>query len=110
MPIKIIKNMDEFSDAFDTIGDRMLIINFCAEWCAKCKATDPQLQKLATAYEREVLFIKVDVDKFEDLSERYDVKKVPTFVYIRDRKTIDVTTGSTVKKTEDCILKHISVE
>ena len=36
-----------------------------------CKAIAPEVDKLNTAYNDNVLFIKVDVDDYEDLSEEW---------------------------------------
>ena len=58
------------------------------------------MDKLNTAYNDNVLFIKVDVDDYEDLSEECGVSAMPTFVLYKGGKEIDRLQGADKKNLE----------
>ncbi len=73
-------------------NDRPVIIDFYADWCIPCKEldkltfTDEDIIALSGEFE----LIKVDLTggaegKIKDLKDQYNVKGVPTIVFINDR-------------------------
>ena len=79
---------------------KVLCLYFTATWCGPCKAISPEVDKLNTAYNDNVLFIKVDVDNFEDLTEECGVSAMPTFVLYKEGKEIDRLQGADKKNLE----------
>jgi thioredoxin 1 len=71
-------------DNFDELikgGD--VIVDFFATWCGPCKMLAPELEDLA--YEHpEIKVIKVDVDEFNELAGRFNVRAVPTLVVFKN--------------------------
>ena len=59
--------------------NKKVIIDFYADWCGPCKRIAPEFEKLAEKY-TDVVFLKVNVDNSEKLSEFYSVSALPTFV------------------------------
>jgi thiol-disulfide isomerase/thioredoxin/NAD-dependent dihydropyrimidine dehydrogenase PreA subunit len=55
-----------------------LIVDFTAEWCGPCQKIKPFFAELAAAHP-EALFVKVDVDELEQVSEEASVRAMPTF-------------------------------
>ena len=62
-------------------GDPVLL-DFQATWCGPCRQMAPVVDKLI---ERGYPVKKVDVDRSPDLSERYKVRAVPTFIVVDAR-------------------------
>ena len=79
---------------------KILCFYFTATWCGPCKAISPEVDKLNTAYNDNVLFIKVDVDDYEDLTEECGVSAMPTFVLYKEGKEIDRLQGADKKNLE----------
>ena len=69
-----------------------VVIDFSATWCPPCQRLVPVLEELAKQ-NTNVLFVKIDVDKFGPISDRYGVRGIPTMVFFKDGKQIDTTTG-----------------
>lgn len=67
-------NLDEL------IQNGIYLVDFYAEWCGPCKMLQPILQSL----QNRINIIKVDVDKFEDLSLKYRIMSVPTLIFFKD--------------------------
>nr|QDY51808.1 thioredoxin [Mimiviridae sp. ChoanoV1] len=79
---------------------KVLCLYFTATWCGPCKAIAPEVDKLNTSYNDNVLFVKVDVDNFEDLTEECGVSAMPTFVLYKEGKEIDRLQGADKKNLE----------
>ncbi|KAK6037180.1 thioredoxin [Cooperia oncophora] len=41
-----------------------------------------------------VVFVKIDVDETEDVVSRFDIKVMPTFIFMRNGAQIDIVEGS----------------
>lgn len=62
------KIMDyETSSEWNYKGDRPAIIDFYATWCGPCKATAPNVEKIAEEYDGKIDVYKVDVDQQQEL-------------------------------------------
>ncbi len=62
---------------FDTVKGQVILVNFWATWCPPCVAEMPELQKLYTDYNQDVVFVFVaqdEVTKIEDFlnNNEYD--------------------------------------
>ncbi len=64
------------------LGDKPAIIDFFATWCGPCKALSPILEEVAEKYEGKVDVYKVDVDEQEELAELFNIRSVPTLLFI----------------------------
>lgn len=38
----------------------------------------------------DVMFLKVNTDKFEDINQKYKINCMPTFIFIRKKKIVSV--------------------
>ncbi|KAK6733418.1 hypothetical protein RB195_017262 [Necator americanus] len=93
---------DEFDAILKENPDSLVIIDFYATWCGPCKIMGPKFAKLSNEY-TSVVFVKVDVDESEDIVSRFDIKVMPTFVFMRKGAQIDLVEGS----VEDDLRKKI---
>lgn len=57
-----------------------VLVDFYASWCGPCKMIAPFLEKSAKELSGVVKFLKVDVDKNEDVARRNGIKAMPTLV------------------------------
>ncbi len=72
-----ISNTDEFYRAIGQ-NDTPLLVEFYSPTCGPCKQLSPKLDQAADNYQGKIRFIKVDVTKFSDLANSYNVYGVPT--------------------------------
>lgn len=71
------------------------VIDFYATWCVPCKQISPIFDELALEYKDQLNFLRVDVDQQPEIAQEYDVKSMPTFVFLdADGKEIDRIVGS----------------
>lgn len=76
-----ITNYDEFKTQLtENIN---VVVDFYAEWCAPCRALSPVIQSVSEHFANDdVVFIKVDIDKFEKLSTEYRIRSIPTLLFL----------------------------
>ena len=63
------------------------LIKFEAPWCNQCKALKPTLEKVMKGFSDVTLEI-VDCDEHEDIAQKYNIRNLPTLVYLKDDKEI----------------------
>ena len=64
--------------------NKVVLVDFFAEWCGPCKAMAPVLKEVKEELTDQVAIIKIDVDKNQPLSSTYNVRGVPTLILFVD--------------------------
>ena len=68
------------------------VLYFSAKWCTACQATTPVVESLKSSNKAQVMIVDVDYDV--SLTERYNVKSVPTTVILEDGNEVKRHVGS----------------
>lgn len=69
-------------------GEKLTLVDFYADWCGPCKTLAPILKDTKSALGDKVKIVKIDVDKNQELSSKYQVKGVPTLILFKDGKQL----------------------
>jgi len=69
-------------------GDKLVLVDFFAEWCGPCKMMKPVLHDLKAMTGEKAVILKVDVDKSPDMAARYKIQSVPTLMIFKGGKTV----------------------
>lgn len=68
--------------------EKPILVDFYATWCGPCKMMTPILQEVKDNMGDSVKIIKVDVDKYPDISNEYQVRGVPTLILFKEGKLL----------------------
>jgi len=71
-----------------------IILDFYSDGCGPCRQIAPVYKKLAKEYAGRAVFAKVDVNKQHQISSKYGVRSMPTFVFIVDGKKVNEFSGA----------------
>jgi thioredoxin 1 len=74
-------------------GEKPVVVDFWANWCAPCHVMTPILRDLAERFGDRIVFAKVDVQNSRDLAQQFNVKSIPTLVLFRKGKEWDRLSG-----------------
>ena len=74
------------------------ILDFTGKWCSTCIVLDRIMEsEIIPKYKNKVKFIKVDIEKDENLTKQYEILSVPTLILFKDSKEIWRKSGSITK-------------
>ena len=66
----------------------IVIVDFWAPWCEPCKMIRAEIQRAAEAFKDQVEVVRVDVDAFHSLAEKYDIMAIPALLFFKDGKPV----------------------
>ena len=82
---EFLKNVWDFEKSpneFVFKGKTAAIVDFYADWCGPCRKVGPIMEKLAQEYDGRLTVYKVNVDKERDLAAIFQVRSIPTVLFI----------------------------
>jgi thioredoxin 1 len=80
------------------------VFYFTALWCSPCKKVKPIVEEL-NRDQTEVKFQIIDVDVEMEITKKFEIKSVPTFILIKDGIEINRITGA---QTRDSLIGFIN--
>ena len=79
---KKIIDFDKHKDDWKFEGELPAIVKYTADWCQPCKSLTPILENISKEYNGKINIYEVDVDSEPELSFLFDIKSVPTMLFI----------------------------
>lgn len=87
-------------------SDKMVLIDFYADWCGPCKSLAPTLEKFAEENKDTVKVVKINVDESPNLAGAFQVRSIPTLVTIKGNQPLFYTTGALPKSALEEFVGH----
>lgn len=93
MPAQIVLDRNCLIEKLQEAGEKLVLIDFYADWCEPCKLISPKLEEYATEYP-DIVVLKVDIDENMDIANEYNVILMPTIIFIKNKEMVSVFRGS----------------
>ena len=102
------------TDVVEPSRDKLVIVDFWAEWCGPCKALSPVLEKVCAEYAAKgVKLVKINVDDEQFIAAQFQVKSIPTvYAMFQGQPVADLTPArseSQLRQALDQILEQLPV-
>lgn len=84
-------------DVFNSLiadNNQPTIIKFAAHWCSACQSITAPFKEIAESNEfKDVDFYVIDIDKMPNLTKKYSIIGIPTFIFMENKKEIKRESG-----------------
>jgi thioredoxin len=90
-------------------GDKPAIIDFYADWCGPCKMVAPILEELSNEYPN-LLIYKVNTEVEQELSAVFQIRSIPSMLFIPLDKQPMMQAGALPKSTLKEIIEKEVIE
>jgi thioredoxin len=98
----------------DIPAEGVAVVDFWADWCGPCRAFAPVFEASASQ-KPTVTHLKVNVDESPNLSGQYEIRSIPTTMFLRDGIVVGRIAGALtasrladlIKQTEDLDMNKI---
>lgn len=73
--------MEKFDEIINS--ETPVLVDFFATWCGPCQMMHPILEELHGMMDGKARIIKIDIDKNQELAQKYQVRSVPTLMVFK---------------------------
>ena len=74
-------------------SDKLVLVDFYAEWCQPCKDMAPILEKIAADYRGRAVIGKLDAEKNVLTATRFQIEAYPTLILFKQGEPIERLLG-----------------
>ncbi len=88
-------------------NEKVVLVDFYADWCGPCKMVAPILEKMASENENFDI-AKINVDENQSLAMQYRIMSIPNMLVFKNGEVVDEIIGFSPETTIlDLINKHL---
>ena len=95
---KIVHTNDEDFEADVLKSEKVVLIDFWAEWCGPCKMIAPLLDEAADQYADKLKIAKLNIDENPNTPAKYQIRSIPTLMLFKDGAVLAQKLGAMPKK------------
>lgn len=86
------KQFDSF-EALIAESDLPVLVDFYADWCGPCRMMNPILEQVNAQMGKKLRVVKIDTEKYTQLTSRYKIQALPTLVLFKQGEPVDRIEG-----------------
>ena len=101
-------NVTDASFSEDVLeSDKLVLVDFWAEWCGPCKQIAPALEDISEEMGDRIKIAKVNIDESPDTPGKFHVRGIPTFLIFKEGQVLATKVGAmTRSKMTEWIEEH----
>jgi thioredoxin 1 len=106
--ISTIQNKEQLDQIIATSGDRLVVLEFYADWCAPCRALAPILDEIAKKNSDVLDLYKINTDKSSGLARAFRVTGIPHVVFIKNKESVMSLSGLYPKQMYTKVVRRLT--
>lgn len=87
-------------------NNEIVIFDFWAEWCGPCKQFSPIFEAVSEKHP-DIVFAKVNVEEQQELAGMFQVRSIPTLVFMREKIVVFSNPGLLPEANFEEGIKHL---
>ena len=95
MPTKAITDKSFETDVIK--ADKVVVVDFWAEWCGPCKQIGPVLEEISEEMKDQVIIAKHDIDNEPNTPTKYGIRGIPTMLLFKGGELKATKVGASTK-------------
>ena len=92
-----IKISDESFEKDVLKNNKLVAVDFFADWCQPCKQIAPILEEISDEMKDQVIIAKHNIDENPNQPTKYGVRGIPTMLLFKDGELKATKVGATTK-------------
>nr|XP_002127851.1 glutaredoxin-3 [Ciona intestinalis] len=101
-----IKNEAVFSTRLEEAKKSLVVVHFWAPWAEQCKQMNDVMEELAKK-NTNVVFLTIEAEELPEVSVKYEIEAVPTFIFIKNKQKIGKLNGAHAPELTKLVAQHI---
>ena len=86
-------------------SDKLVLVDFWAEWCGPCRALGPKLEEIAQEMSSQVTVLKMNVDENPQTPGQFGIRGIPAMLLFKGGKQVGELVGNHPKENITEFLK-----
>jgi len=94
--------------SFDTEvlkSDKLVLVDYWAEWCGPCKMIAPVLEAIATEHGDKIDVVKLNVDENPGVTQKYRILNIPTLGVFHNGEVVKELVGA---RSKSALLRELA--
>ncbi|XP_041065777.1 glutaredoxin 3 isoform X1 [Carcharodon carcharias] len=87
------ESASQFQEVLDRAKRSLVVVHFWATWAPQCLQMNDVMTELSKEYPH-VTFVKLEAESVPEVSEKYEISSVPTFLFFKNCQKIDRVDGA----------------
>ncbi|KAM4032258.1 glutaredoxin-3 [Anomaloglossus baeobatrachus] len=96
-----------FEELLQESDKALLVVHFWAPWAPQCSQMNDVMAELVKV-QPGVTFVKLEAEAIPEVSEKYEITSVPTFLFFRNSQKIDRLDGAHAPELTKRVQRHAS--
>jgi len=88
-------------------SDKIVLVDFWAEWCGPCKSLTPIIDEIANEFKDKAVVGKINVDDCNEIAREYGIRSIPSLLFFHKGEVKKQVTGVVPKNNIEEILNSI---